>query len=112
MPKYLLPDGNTIVADSDFIAARYPDAVRLPDSDVVTARLITALAFRSRFTDAEKINIYTAAESSLPIKIWLDDLMSAQDQTIDLIDPRIVAGVNAMEYGGLIGAGRAAEILA
>lgn len=73
---------------------------------------LSVLAFRSRFTDAEKIAIYTAAEASIPIRVWLDDLNAAQNQTVDLIDPRIVAGVHAMEYGGLIGAGRAAEILA
>ena len=73
-------------------------------------RTITVLEFRSRFTDSEKIAITTAAESSVPIRVWMDDLASAQDVNLD--DPRIVAGVHAMEYGGLIGAGRAAEILA
>jgi len=72
---------------------------------------LSVLAFRSRFTDAEKIAIYTAAEASIPIRVWLDDLKAAQNQTVDLIDERIIAGVHAMEFGGLIGAGRAAEIL-
>lgn len=79
---------------------------------ITAPQLITVLAFRSRFTDAEKIAIYTAAETSVPIRIWLDDLKAAQNQAVDLADPRIVAGVNAMEYGALIAAGRAAEILA
>lgn len=73
-------------------------------------RLLTVLEFRSRFTDGEKIAITTAAESSVPVRVWMDDLAAAQDVNLD--DPRIVAGVHAMEYGGLIAAGRAAEILA
>lgn len=73
-------------------------------------RLLSVLSFRSRFTDAEKIAIYTAAETSIPVRVWLDDLSSAQD--VDVSDPRIIAGVSAMEFGGLIAAGRAAVILA
>jgi len=110
--RYRLSDGNEIIADADFIEAHYPDAVAVAEVVVKVPRTITVLAFRDRFTDAEKIAIYTAAETNLPVKIWLDDLSSAHGQTIDLIDERIIAGVNAMEYGGLIGAGRAAEILA
>lgn len=71
---------------------------------------LTVLSFRSRFTDAEKIAIYTAAQTEVAIRVWLDDLAAAQD--VDLSDIRIVSGVNAMEFGGLIGSGRAAEILA
>lgn len=74
-------------------------------------RALSVLTFRSKFTDGEKIAIYTAAETSAAIRVWLDDLAAAQNQTVDLIDERIIAGVNAMEFGGLIGAGRAAEIL-
>lgn len=71
---------------------------------------ISVLAFRSRFSDQEKVAIYTAAKSSVEVQIWLDDLMAASDVRTD--DPRTVAGVEALEAAGLIGAGRAAEILA
>jgi hypothetical protein len=73
-------------------------------------KLLTVLAFRSRFTDAEKIAIYTAAQTEVAVRVWLDDLSVAQEVALD--DPRIIGGVCAMEYGGLIGVGRAAEILA
>lgn len=109
--RYRLSDGNEIIADADFIEAHYPDAVAVAEVVVKVPRTLSVLAFRSRFTDAEKITIYTAAETNLPVRIWLDDLSASQAQTIDLIDPRIIAGVHAMEFGGLIGAGRAAEIL-
>lgn len=74
------------------------------------AKILTVLAFRSRFTDAEKIAIYTAAQTQVAVQVWLADLAAAQDVALD--DPRIIGGVCAMEYGGLIGAGRALEILA
>lgn len=112
--RYQLSDGNVIIADADFIAAHHPGAVLLPVvvSPPAQPRPLSVLAFRSRFTDGEKIAIYTAAESSLGVRVWLDDLAAAQGQMVDLNDERIVAGVNAMEFGGMIGAGRAAEILA
>jgi len=73
-------------------------------------RRITRLAFRNKFTGAEKIAIYTAAESSVQIRVWLDDLNAAE--FVDLDYPATVAGVQALEAGGLIGEGRAAAILA
>lgn len=97
--------GNTVVMEPA------PIAPALLQQIGQAGKPITILAFRSRFTDAEKITIYTAAETNLPVRIWLDDLSASQAQMIDLIDPRIIAGVHAMEFGGLIGAGRAAEIL-
>ena len=71
---------------------------------------ITVLAFRSRFTQAEKQAIYTAAKTSVDVQIWLDDLAVATEVILD--DARTTAGVQAMESAGLISAGRAAEILA
>lgn len=70
---------------------------------------LTRLEFRSRFQHEEKVAIYTAAESSIQIRIWLDDMNAAAEIRLD--DPRTVAGVQALETLGLIGAGRAAEIL-
>lgn len=72
-------------------------------------RRVSRLAFRNRFTDAEKLAIYTAAESSAQIRVWLDDLAAAE--FIDLDYPATVAGVQALELAGLIGAGRAAEVV-
>lgn len=71
---------------------------------------ITVLAFRSRFTQAEKQAIYTAAKTSVDVQIWLDDLAVATEVILD--DARTMAGVQAMESVGLISAGRSAEILA
>lgn len=78
---------------------------------VANTNMVTVLALRSRFTTAEKVAIYTAAESSVLVRIWLDDLASVQDGLTDLNDPRTVEGVQGLEAAGLIGPGRAAEIL-
>lgn len=69
----------------------------------------TVLAFRSRFTEAEKRAIYAARANSIDIQIWLDDLAAAEDVRSD--DPRMIAGVQGLEAAGLLAAGRAAEIM-
>ena len=75
-------------------------------------RQTTVKGFRDRFTFAEKQAIYTAAKSVVDIQIFLDDLASVQDSIVNLDDPATAAGLQAMEAAGLIGVGRAAEILA
>jgi len=71
--------------------------------------MVSKLAFRNLFKQNEKRAIYAAAEQVVDIKIWLDDLNSVND--VDLTDPVTAAGLNALEAAGLIGKGRAAEIL-
>lgn len=107
--RYQIAEGKIILASQAFIDARYPGAVLLPDLPVRVHEL-SIMDFRSRFTDGEKIAIYTAADAAIAIKVWLDDLQSSEYVSLD--DPRTVGGVYAMEFGGLIGPGRAAEILA
>ena len=79
-------------------------------------RRLSTLAFRDRFTQAEKVAIYTAAKTGVEVQIWLDDLAAATPEpdgtSVDLDDPRTVAGVQALEAAGLIGVGRATEVLA
>jgi hypothetical protein len=70
---------------------------------------LTRLQFRSRFTSSEKAVIYSAADASISVKIWLDDLAVAE--FIDLSDPSTIAAVQGLEAAGLISAGRATEIL-
>lgn len=110
--NYKLTDGNVIVADAEFIAENYPDAVLVGGAVPPVEKCVTLLTFRSEFTDAEKIDIYTAARTEVAVQVWLDDLAAVQGQMVNKADPRIIGGVCAMEYGGLIGVGRAAEILA
>jgi hypothetical protein len=71
---------------------------------------VTKLEFLDRFTAQERIGIRTAAQSSPAIADYLAMLDAAQD--VDLTDARTIGGANALEAAGLIGAGRAAAILA
>ncbi|MFT5766730.1 MAG: hypothetical protein ACI9DH_000549 [Halioglobus sp.] len=71
--------------------------------------VFTRLAFRNRFTMAEKQTIYTAAASSVDIRIFLDDLAAASE--IDITNLQTAGGVQALEAAGLIATGRSTEIL-
>lgn len=69
---------------------------------------VTKLAYLRRFTQAERIAVNGSAD---PI---VQDFMTMLNmaEEIVLIDPDTVAGTNYLEQLGLIGEGRAAEILA
>ena len=90
------------------------------------SRRLTKLQFRNRFTAAEKRAIEFASldnpsasqEDRLKaadLRVFLADMEAATPEpdgtSIDLDDPRTVAGVNALESYGLIATGRATEIL-
>ena len=72
--------------------------------------ILTRLQFRNLFTTAEKVAIYTAAQTNMSIRVWLDDLTDT-DQ-VDLSFPQTIQSVETLEAGGLIAPGRAAQILA
>ena len=89
-------------------------------------RRVTKLQFRNLFTAGEKVAIEFASldnpngtqEERLAaagLRVFLADVESATPEpdgtSIDLDDPRTIAGVNALESYGLIATGRAAEIL-
>ena len=74
---------------------------------------ITRLAFLNRFTDAEAVAIDLASIGAIPEAALMRRFMSKVNaaQFIDLARDDTIAGVNAMEQAGLIGIGRASEIL-
>ena len=63
--------------------------------------------FRNRFTPAEKVRIYQAAESNISIRVWLDDLYFVQ--AVDTAHPETVAAVVAIEAAGLLDPGRSSS---
>lgn len=86
-----------------------PEAVvEVPAPSVVIGQ-ISKLAYMERFTDAELANIYAAAKISPAVEVWLEKFKLAE--FIDLTDPRTLAGLQALESNGLIGTGRALEVL-
>lgn len=113
--NYEILDGQTVVntvsATPEWMAENYPAGnYRLVEpTPEPSATVWTVLAFRSRFTEAEKRAIYSARANSIDIQIWLDDLAAAEDVRSD--DPRMIAGVQGLEAAGLLAPGRAAEIM-
>lgn len=87
--------------------------VEVPDSatvgGIVSDSRITKLAFRQRFTFAEKVAIETAAETDASVRVMLKDQEAAS--FIDLSRQDTIDGVNALASAGLITAPRASEIL-
>lgn len=78
-------------------------------------RRITKLEYINLLTDEELAGIYAAAKAHPAVEVWLAKFNATtpeEDGTaIDLDDPRTIDGVNMLEVAGLIGPGRAAEIL-
>ena len=95
-------------ADYDHVAevAVRDDMTIAPDS----VRNVTKLEYLRRFTQDERIAIRTGAATNPVLADYLAMLELAQD--INLDDPDTVAAVQMLEAVGLIGTGRAAEILA
>ena len=80
------------------------------DVAVAAPRRLTHKGFSDRFTDAEMQAILAAAETNAALNAWWEKFKLARD--INLDDPATQGGVQALEIAGLIGEGRAAEVLA
>lgn len=70
---------------------------------------MSPLEYMERFTDDELAAIYSAAKVNSSVEVWLKKFERSTE--INLDDPRTVAGVQSLEGAGLIGEGRANEIL-
>lgn len=116
---------DTILASEDFAQQHYPGAWRLAEQQELPApapqvhRRITPLAFRRRFTGAERAAIEWAAvdradatsgerQQAAQLRSTLKDQELAS--FIDLDDPDVAAGVQLLEAVGLIADGRALQI--
>lgn len=81
-----------------------PDVV-----ETVADMRVTKLAFKHRFTQAERIAIREAAQT-VPEVYDFEDLVNSAS-FIDLARSDTIAAVHYIEAGGLIAEGRAVEIL-
>jgi hypothetical protein len=72
-------------------------------------RVVSALVFLDRLTQAERIAIRRAARANEKLEDWLDMLRAAQE--VDLDDPRTTGGMAAIVDAGLLTAARRDEIL-
>lgn len=90
----------------------FSEGVYTPNPSLAIESLkITRLAFRNRFTLAEKATIYTVAATpqGVGLKIYLDDLASSA--YVDLVRPDTIASVQQLASLGLIATERVAVIL-
>lgn len=89
-------------------------------SNSTLSKKISVLAFRNRFTQAEKITMELAAldnpngttqqrQLAASLRVMNADLNVAS--CVDLLRPETRSGVQALETYGIIGAGRATQIL-
>lgn len=72
--------------------------------------VISKLEYMDRFTDAELAGIYAAAKVYPQVEVWLEKFKLAEN--VNTQDPRVLAGLQALEGAGLLTVGRAAEIVA
>jgi hypothetical protein len=79
------------------------------DSYALAVTSIPSSAFVLRFTPQEIEAIMTAAQVSAEVAEYVKLVMDAP--TVSLVYPPVIDGLNAIEAAGLIGSGRAAEIL-
>jgi hypothetical protein len=117
---YTGPD-EYIDAPADFDITRMGEYVFAAGMLVLApATRITRLAFRNRFSQAEKVALELAAlddpaatlvqrQQAAAIRVHLADVSASTFIDLGRDDTR--AGVQALETGGLIGVGRALEIL-
>lgn len=118
-----LNSGNCQVFDisnvpDDFVSRKYlyidgefqPNPAYVPPAQPDAGKQLSQIDFLARFSDEELAILYTAAKTNVAIEIMMDKFRVAQ--FIDTADPRTRSGVQALETGGIIGPGRAAEILA
>ena len=105
---------NTIIATEDFVESEHPNRYRLKDMSNLPPpppipAIITKIAMITRFTDSEYTGILSSAKTDVETQAWVDRLYAAL--SINLIDPRTIAGVNMFVSKGLITQERATEIL-
>jgi len=105
-----------IDSDPEFPSWGLPDPVPEPPPEPEpVVRRLTKLQFIQRFTDVEFATILAAVRQDVQIEAWYEQFRLATPDpdgtSVDLDDPRTQGGVMALEAFGLIGSGRAAEIL-
>ena len=63
-------------------------------------RLVWALDFLDRFSEVTQLAVVAAAQTNPAIRLWYDRLLA--NGSVDLNNPRLIAGLNAMRDAGLI----------
>ncbi|KAF0844319.1 hypothetical protein FNL37_1763 [Methylovorus glucosotrophus] len=69
----------------------------------------TSLEYLDRFTEAEQLAVVGATMSNPAVKLWYDRMAMAS--YVDITDPRVAAGIDALIAAGLLDAGRKDALL-
>lgn len=108
MPDFVLEEGYEYIYNGAGEIIGYQKSF-VPGEPQPRTRL-TRLEFRNKFTAAEKVELYTAAETDINVKILLDDVAAAE--YIELTDQEVSDAINYLAGSGVIDAARVPEILA
>lgn len=115
-PRYEVLTGNDLIAQVGWkrVNGSFEEPAPIPPTAITSfGRIITVLAYRLRFTQAERITLKLVANGvgtdAAAVAVSMEDIMSAG--YINLDHPATVSGTNALEASTLIGVGRATEIL-
>jgi hypothetical protein len=73
------------------------------------SKKITKLALRNRFTFTEKVTLQVALAQSAALQAWFEDFRVST--YVDLERTDTIQGIMYLEQAGLIGAGRASQII-
>jgi hypothetical protein len=87
----------------------YVELVPVVDQPVAPVRVWSRIEFLRKFTPTERITIRTVAKQNAQLDDFMFLLEAAQEVHSDNAD--VLAGLSMLEAAGLIGKGRAAEIL-
>lgn len=109
-------------ADGSYLGRRWQNGAwhDVPQPELPMDARITRLAFRNRYTTAEKVALEIAAlddpaapmaqrQQAAALRAHLKDLDAAN--WVDLTRPETIAAVQSLEAAGLLATGRAAQIL-
>lgn len=93
----------------EFATHDHTALVEAPVESQPTLRVWDQIDFMRRFTQTERITIRTLAKSNVEVEDYMALLTTTPRVRND--DPDVVRGLNMLEAAGVLGIGRAAEIL-
>lgn len=98
----LLNGGYTIHFEQSATIAQKIAAQTIVDNwvDPPEPRLVWALDFLDRFSEATQLAVVSAAQQNPSIRLWYDRLLA--NGSVDLNNARLIAGLNAMRDAGLM----------
>lgn len=98
----LLNGGYTIQFEQSATIAQKIAAQAVVDAwvELPEPRLVWALEFLDRFSEATQLAVVSAAQQNPSIRLWYDRLLA--NGSVDLNNARLIAGLNAMRDAGLM----------